>query len=68
MVVKNQNLWDHDYWDDVGLALLLNQLGIEPTGGERFDVFGNPYKQDIDLNYYQYRCRADNHYGYPKFI
>lgn len=68
LVLKNQNLWDHDYWDDVGLALTLKKLGVDPCGGDRFDVTGNPYKQKIDLSYYQYRCRSDNHYGYPRLI
>ena len=68
IIVENQNLWDHDYWDDVGLALLLRELNIPPSGGERFDVQGNPYKQKINLDQYQYRCRSDNHYGYPRLI
>ncbi len=67
-ILQNQDLWEHDYWDDVGLALLLKKINIFPTGGERFDVQGNPYKQQIDLSYYQYRCRSDNHYGYPRII
>ena len=68
IIVNNKHLWDHDYWDDVGLAILLNSLDINPSGGERFDVRGNPYKFNIDLNFYQYRCRSDNHYGYPRWI
>lgn len=68
LIIENQNNWDHEYWDDVGLAVLLDGLGIKPSGGDRFDVRGNPYKQKIDLTFYQYRCRSDNHYGYPRFI
>ena len=68
LILENQHSWDHDYWDDVGLAVLLNELDIKPTGGDRFDIHGNPYKQQIDLGYYQYRCRSDNHYGYPRLI
>ena len=68
LILENQDSWDHDYWDDVGLAVLLNELDIKPTGGDRFDIHGNPYKQQIDLGYYQYRCRSDNHYGYPRLI
>lgn len=68
IITENQNDWDHDYWDDVGLAVLLNKVGIKPSGGDRFDVKGNPYKQVIDLQQYQYRCRSDNHYGYPRII
>ena len=68
IIIENHNDWDHDYWDDVGLAVLLDKVGIKPSGGDRFDVKGNPYKQVIDLNQYQYRCRSDNHYGYPRII
>lgn len=68
LIIEHQKNWDHEYWDDVGLAVLLNELDIKPSGGDRFDVRGNPYKQTIDLTYYQYRCRSDNHYGYPRFI
>ena len=68
IILENENLWDHDYWDDVGLAMLLKKVNIKPTGGERFDVKGNPYKQEIDSSHYQYRCRSDNHYGYPRII
>ncbi len=68
IILENRNDWDHDYWDDVGLAVLLDKVGIKPSGGDRFDVKGNPYKQVINLNQYQYRCRSDNHYGYPRII
>ena len=68
IVLEHQNDWDHDYWDDVGLAVLLEKVGVKPSGGDRFDVTGNPYRQNIDLTYYQYRCRSDNHYGYPRII
>tara|TARA_B100000902_G_scaffold171714_1_gene165970 strand:+ start:2753 stop:3667 length:915 start_codon:yes stop_codon:yes gene_type:complete len=68
IILENQNDWDHDYWDDVGLAVLMEKVGVNPSGGDRFDVMGNPYKQNIDLTYYQYRCRSDNHYGYPRII
>ena len=29
---------------------------------------GTLIRQNIDLTYYQYRCRSDNHYGYPRII
>lgn len=67
-IIENKNIWDHSYWDDVALSLLMNDLGIKPQSGYRFDVKGNPFKQGIPLNHYQYRCRADNHYGYPRFL
>lgn len=67
-IIKNKNLWDHSYWDDVALSLLMNDLGIKPQSGDRYDIEGNPFKQNIPLNHYQYRCRTDNHYGYPRFL
>ncbi|MDB2532949.1 hypothetical protein N9X26_03215 [Candidatus Actinomarina sp.] len=68
IIVKNKNLWNHELWDDVALADLMNQLSIKPLDIQRFDVKGNIFKQNIDLNNYQYRCRADNHYNYPRII
>ena len=67
-IIQNKNLWDHSYWDDVALSLLMNELGISPQKGFRFDVEGNPLKQNISLTNYQYRCRSDNHYGYPRYL
>ena len=68
LILENSNLWDHQYWDDVSLALLLKNLNIDPTEAKRFDITGNPYKQDIDLSNYHFRCRIDNHFGYPRFL
>lgn len=67
-IIENKNLWDHYYWDDVALSLLMSDLGISPQSGDRFDIEGNPFKQDIPSHFYQYRCRTDNHYGYPRFL
>lgn len=67
-IIKNKNLWDHSYWDDVALSLLMRDLGITPQFGDRFDIKGNPFKQEIIFDHYQYRCRTDNHYGYPRFL
>ncbi len=67
-IINNKSDWDHAYWDDVALSLLMKKLKISPQSSERFDVQGNPYKYDIPKNYYQYRCRCDNHYGYPRFL
>jgi hypothetical protein len=49
-------------------ADLMNQLRIKPLDIQRFDVKDNIFKQNIDLNNYQYRCKADNHYNYPRII
>tara|TARA_B000000532_G_C18830569_1_gene390178 strand:+ start:247 stop:1146 length:900 start_codon:yes stop_codon:yes gene_type:complete len=68
LVLENSNLWEHQYWDDVSLALLLKKFNISPTQGKRFDISGNPYKQHIDKSNYHFRCRVDNHYGYPRFL
>lgn len=68
LILKNQEYWDHEYWDDVALSLLTSKLNISPQVSDRFDVEGNPFKQKLPTNYYQYRCRADNHYGYPRYL
>ena len=67
-IVENKNLWEHEYWDDVSLGLLLRKLNLKPTDARRFDIEGNPYKQEIDIDQYHYRCRIDNHYGYPRLL
>lgn len=67
-VLENQISWDHEYWDDVALAKLMYEIGIKPQNFKRFDVEGNVLKQEISKEYYQYRCRSDNHYGYPRFL
>ena len=68
LILENKHNWDHTYWDDVGLAVLLKELNVKEIQVDRFDIPGNPYKQKIPKKYYQYRCRADNHYGYPRII
>ena len=67
-ILENKNKWDHSYWDDVALSILMSDLNIEYQEAERFDVTGNPLKQNIPTSFYQYRCRADNHYGYPRYL
>lgn len=67
-IVNNKDLWDHEYWDDVSLAIVMNKLNIPVSQGLRFDIKGNPYRQEIDMEQYHYRCRIDNHYGYPRFL
>lgn len=68
LILENKNLWDHSYWDDVGLAILLKKINVKAFNADRFDVPGNPYLKNIPMDFYQYRCRADNHYGYPRLI
>ena len=60
--MKNSKLWDHQYWDDVSLALLLKSLNIDLIS-KKIRYTGNPYKQDIDSNYH-FRQNY-NHFGYP---
>lgn len=67
-IVENKNDIDFTLWDDVGLGALASSLEISPTEGERYEVEGNIFKQKIDLSQYHYRCRVDNHYGYPRFL
>ena len=49
-VVENQKVWEHEYWDDVSLGLLLRELNLIPTEAKRFDIEGNPFKQKIDID------------------
>lgn len=67
-IINNKDKWDHEYWDDVALSILMKELNIEPQSSKRYDVEGNPFKNNISLDFYQYRCRCDNHYGYPRFL
>ena len=67
-ILDNKLNWDHTYWDDVALSILMKELNINYQETERFDVTGNPLEQKIPTTYYQYRCRADNHYGYPRYL
>lgn len=68
LIVKHQDIWDHSLWDDVALSKLMTELEIKPIDVKRFDIMGNIFKQEIDIDNYQFRCRADNHYNYPRFI
>ncbi len=67
-IVENKELWDHSYWDDVALSILMSKLDINYQMGQRYDVKGNPFLDQVPLSEYQYRCRADNHYSYPRFL
>lgn len=56
LILNNEQNWDHDLIDDVALGKLLTNLNIKPYGKAiRFDVTNN--EQDIDPNYYHYRCK-----------
>ena len=68
LIIKNQNKWDHSLWDDVALSKLMTELEIKPIDVQRFDIKGNIFRQEVDTENYQFRCRADNHYNYPRFI
>jgi len=68
-IVDQKDKLDYLLWDDVGLGKLLNEvLNISPSGGFRHDIPGNIFKHNTDRNHYHYRCRIDNHYGYPRFL
>lgn len=67
-IIDNKHRWDHRYWDDVALSLLMKDLNIEHQNSTRFDIKGNPFKSNYTLGFYQYRCRCDNHYGYPRYL
>ena len=67
-IIENQHLWNHTYWDDVALSLLLKEVNVVPQPSNRFDVKGNALLENIPKNFYQYRCRADNHYNYPRYL
>lgn len=68
LILENKHNFDKEEWDDVAIGKLLDQNNVPATGGKRFDIKGNIFKQNIDLNHYHYRCRIDNHYGYPRFL
>lgn len=68
VLINNQNEYDHSLWEDVAIGELLNKKSVFPSSGRRYDIRGNIFKQDIDLNHYHYRCRIDTHYGYPRFL
>ena len=67
-IVNNKEKIDLELWDDVGIGKLLNELEINPVEGSRYDIKGNIFNLNVDLNQYHYRCRIDNHYGYPRFL
>tara|TARA_B100001057_G_scaffold274646_1_gene274880 strand:- start:639 stop:1316 length:678 start_codon:yes stop_codon:yes gene_type:complete len=68
LIVENQDRWDHDLWDDLALSKVMHELNIKPLDIKRFNIEGNIFRQEIDLKNYQFRCRADTHFNYPRYI
>jgi len=68
LIVNNKTELDYKEWDDVAIGKLLKKFNVNPTSGFRYDIKGNIFKQSIDKSYYHYRCRIDNHYGYPRYL
>ncbi len=68
LILRNKDEFDRNEMDDVALGKLLQNHKVVPTSGTRFDIKGNITKQELSDNYYHYRCRIDNHYGYPRFL
>lgn len=68
-LIENKKLIDKSLWDDVAIGKLLLSVGIKPQSGKRVDIKGNIFKfNDFSTDDYHYRCRIDNHYGYPRFL
>jgi hypothetical protein len=67
-IIENKKKLDYRLWDDVGLGKLLKKLGIDASIGQREDIKGNIFRHDFSYKHYHYRCRIDNHYGYPRFL
>ena len=68
LILKKKDQWDHQEWEDVSLGKLLGENNIPFTNGKRQDIKNNFYNNVIDKTNYHYRCRLDNHYGYPRFL
>jgi hypothetical protein len=67
-IIENKKQLDYRLWDDVGLGKLLKKLGIDASIGQREDIKGNIFRHDFSHKHYHYRCRIDNHYGYPRYL
>lgn len=67
-ILDKKKNWDHSEWEDVSLGKLLEENGISFIRGRRQDIENNFYNNIIDKTNYHYRCRLDNHYGYPRFL
>ncbi len=68
LILKNKEYWDHTEWEDVALGKLLEENNIKSITGKRQDIKNNFYNNVIDNTNYHFRCRLDNHYGYPRFL
>lgn len=68
LILDKRKNWDHSEWEDVSLGKLLDENGVLFTTGKRQDIQYNFYNNIIDKTIYHYRCRIDNHYGYPRFL
>lgn len=68
LILKNKEYWDHTEWEDVALGKLLEENNIKSVTGKRQDIKNNFYNNVIDNTNYHFRCRLDNHYGYPRFL
>ena len=68
LILDKRINWDHSEWEDVSLGKLLDENGVLFTTGKRQDIQYNFYNNIIDKTIYHYRCRLDNHYGYPRFL
>tara|TARA_Y100000992_G_C21253781_1_gene487366 strand:- start:109 stop:987 length:879 start_codon:yes stop_codon:yes gene_type:complete len=68
LLLDKKSDFEINEWDDVAIGKLLQENNIKTTPGKRFDVEGNVFAQPIDIENYHFRCRIDNHYGYPRFL
>lgn len=67
-ILDNKSKVNYDLWDDVGIGKLISELNIKPIEGFQYEIKGNIFKEKLNVNHYHYRCRIDNHYGYPRFL
>ena len=49
-IVNNKEKIDLELWDDVGIGKLLGELEIDPVEGSRYDIEGNIFNLNVDLN------------------
>jgi hypothetical protein len=68
LILDKRKNWDHSEWEDVSLGKLLSENGVSFINGRRQDIQYNFYNNIIDKTIYHYRCRLDNHYGYPRLL
>lgn len=68
LLIQEKSNFNKNEWDDVALGMILQENGVVATSGKRFDILGNIFKYEIDKDNYHFRCRIDNHYGYPRYL